>query len=73
MSMSKSAPERRGRPPKGEAAMMPPITIRIPRPMMEAIEAEQEAAAFRGAGKGDVIRELLEEALRSRRAKGRGR
>lgn len=53
--------------------MMPPITIRIPRPMMEAIEAEQEAAAFRGAGKGDVIRELLEEALRSRRAKGRGR
>lgn len=49
----------RGRPPKGDEAMMQPITIRLPQAMMDAIEAEVEKRKMEGIDKATVIREWL--------------
>jgi hypothetical protein len=55
----------RGRPKKGERAMMEALTIRFPSPIMrevEAIQAERRDQPEKGA----VIRELVVEALDAR-------
>lgn len=51
-----------GRPPKHADAMLAPVTIRFPKPMMEAIEAIQ-AGRLDAPDKGAVVRELVAEAL----------
>ena len=69
--MSKSEPRRMGRPPKGDEAMLSPITIRFPRAMLEAISAIQ-ASRMDEPERGQVVRELVAEALQAR-AKKTGR
>lgn len=59
-------PRPRGRPPKHDEAMLARINIRVPKPVMEAIEAVR-AERKDGADVAQVIRELLVEALEERR------
>lgn len=54
-----------GRPPKQGEAFLSPITVRFPRPMMEAIEAIM-VDRMDQPDKGQVIRELVAEALAAR-------
>jgi hypothetical protein len=56
---------RLGRPPKYGDALMTPITIRLPAPMMVAIESIQ-AGRMDAPDKSGVIRELLAEAIGQR-------
>ena len=64
--MTKRAVKRgRGRPPMGEKALMEPISIRFPTPMMRAIEAIA-AKRMDQPDKAAVIRELVAEALEAR-------
>lgn len=56
-SMVKVKP-RMGRPPKGNEAMMEPITVRLPKPMSVAIAAIQ-ATRIDAPDKATVIRELI--------------
>lgn len=71
-----SMPTRRvGRPAKGEAALLGPITLRFPKPVLEEIRAiVAERAAIDGADQSTVVRELVSKALAMERlAKGRTR
>lgn len=66
------APRRPGgRPPAGDRAMLSPITIRFPTPMMQQIE-EIMAARLDSPDKGAIVRELVAEALDAR-AKRKGK
>lgn len=62
---AKIAKRKPGRP-AGEAPPMVQLAIRIPRPMLEAIDAEV-AARFDQPDRTAVIRELLADALKSKR------
>lgn len=53
---------KRGRPPKGAEAMLAPVTVRFPAPMMREIEAIQ-ASRMDAPDKGQVIRELVARGL----------
>jgi Arc/MetJ-type ribon-helix-helix transcriptional regulator len=55
----------KGRPPREGEAMLEPITVRLPKAMMERIDAIVEKRALEGVDKSSVIRELLARALRS--------
>lgn len=50
--------KRQGRPPKGNEAMMTPITIRLPRAIHEHVETMM-AKRMDAPDKATVIRELL--------------
>lgn len=52
----------RGRPPKNAEAMFERINIRVPKPIMEKIDALHRTRSD-GADKAQVIRELLVKAL----------
>jgi hypothetical protein len=52
-----------GRPPKGDDAMLQPITIRLPAEMMRQIEVLR-AGRLDAPDKSTIIRELLAKALR---------
>lgn len=56
---------RMGRPPKSEDAMMAPITVRFPKPMMEEIERIM-GERMDQPDKGQVIRELVAEGISKR-------
>jgi hypothetical protein len=61
--MSKDDAKRsRGRPPKDAEAMFDRINIRVPRPIMEKIDALHRSRGD-GADKAQIIRELLVKAL----------
>lgn len=53
-----------GRPPKGDEAMMNPVTVRFPKAMSEAIDKLQ-AERMDAPDKGQVIRELVAFALQA--------
>jgi len=57
-----NAPKKRGRPPKGDDALLDRINIRVPREMMRMIEAISDERIDRPE-KAQVIRELLAQAL----------
>jgi hypothetical protein len=59
---------KRGRPPKGAEAMLAPVTVRFPVPMMREIEAIQ-ASRMDAPDKGQVIRELVAKGLEKQRRK----
>lgn len=52
----------RGRPPKHGSAMLEPVTIRLPPPMMRRIEKIM-ASRLDAPDKSTVIRELIAKAL----------
>ena len=54
-----------GRPPKGDEVMLNPITVRFPAPMMAAIEKLQ-TERMDAPDKGQIIRELVAEALQAK-------
>jgi Arc/MetJ-type ribon-helix-helix transcriptional regulator len=56
-------PKTRGRPPKGEEALMQPITIRLPPEMVARID-EMRAGRLDAPDKSTIIRELLAKALK---------
>ena len=58
------APKKRGRPPKEASAMLSPVTLRLPKPMMDEIDAIVEARSLEGVDKATVIRELIAKGLR---------
>ena len=61
--MPKDEPKRkRGRPPKSAEAMFERINIRVPRSIMQKIDALHRARVD-GADKAQVIRELLARAV----------
>lgn len=66
--MSKSP--KRGRPPKGAEAMMEPITVRFPPAMMREIE-EIQTTRMDAPDKGQVVRELIAQALADRKQRGK--
>jgi hypothetical protein len=49
--------------------MMTPITIRFPEPMMREIEAIAAARSLEQPDKGQIVRELIAEALAARKKK----
>jgi hypothetical protein len=51
-----------GRPPRGEEAMLQPVTIRLPAEMVRQIEALR-AGRLDAPDKSTLIRELLAKAL----------
>jgi hypothetical protein len=51
-----------GRPPKGDDAMLQPVTIRLPAEMVRQIEALR-AGRLDAPDKSTLIRELLAKAL----------
>lgn len=53
----------RGRPLKGDAPMLVPITIRLPAQLNAEIEKIVDQQSLSGADKSTVIRELLAEAV----------
>jgi hypothetical protein len=57
-----------GRPPLDGKALMRPIPVRFPEAMIEAIDAIR-AARMDAPDKGQVIRELVAEALAARAKK----
>lgn len=59
-----------GRPPKGEAAMMKPITIRLPESMRDAIDAYR-ADRVDGPDFATATRELIAEGLRAKPKRAR--
>lgn len=68
--MKKTKPRGRGRPPKtGNKAMMVALTVRFPEPMNAEIEAIMASRPMEQPEKGQVVRELIAEALEAR-AKG---
>jgi hypothetical protein len=58
--------KRMGRPPKGEEAMMAPITIRLPAAMRAEIDAIQ-AARMDAPDTAAVVRELIAEGLKAKK------
>jgi len=57
--------KKRGRPPKqGDAAMLEPVTIRLPPEMARKIEA-LKAGRLDAPDKSTIIRELLAKALKN--------
>lgn len=54
----------RGRPPKDKSAMLAPITLRLPAPMMAQIEAIIKARSMEGVDKATVVRELIAKGLK---------
>jgi hypothetical protein len=58
----------RGRPFKGDAGLMKPISIRFPPPMMKEIEAIQ-SARMDAPELSAIVRELVAEALTARAAR----
>lgn len=56
----------RGRPPKGGSALLSRINIRVPMPVMVAIEDIRDERKD-GVELSQIIRELLVEALENRR------
>ena len=71
--MQKAKTRGRGRPPKSGRAMMSPITVRFPEPMMCEIEAIAALRAMEQPDKGQIIRELIAEALSARAKTGAGK
>lgn len=57
-----------GRPPKSDAAMLAPIMVRFPGPMVEEID-RIVAQRLDQPDRSSVIRELIAEALIARRRK----
>lgn len=57
----------RGRPPLDEEALMTPRTVRFSKPMMREIEAIREQRALEQPDFGQVVRELVAEALEHRK------
>lgn len=68
MSKTSKSKPRMGRPPKGDKAMLQPTTVRLPAPMLAEIDSIV-ASRYDAPERGAVIRELLAEALATRRAK----
>lgn len=66
--MKKQQSRSRGRPPKGDAPMLVPITIRLPLQLNAEIEKIVDQQSLAGADKSTVIRELLAEAVMMRLA-----
>lgn len=64
-------PKRPGRPPLGMEALMTPRTIRLPRVLLEEIEAIQRSRQMDQPEFGQIVRELLAEAVHARKARGR--
>lgn len=65
--MSKNKTRGPGRPPKtGDKAMMISLTVRFPEPMNAEIEAIQASRPMEQPDKGQVVRELIAEALEAR-------
>lgn len=50
--------KKMGRPPKGDEAMLNPVTVRLPPALLERFE-ELVAARQDGASKGQVLREVI--------------
>jgi metal-responsive CopG/Arc/MetJ family transcriptional regulator len=63
--IAKKDTRARGRPPKAEAATMDQIAIRLPKPMLAAID-DAIAGRLDGKSRSDFIRELIAEALEAR-------
>jgi hypothetical protein len=61
----RAAKRGRGRPPIGGKALMAPLSIRFPAPMMEQIEGIA-ARRLDQPDKASLIRELVAEALEAR-------
>ena len=61
-------PKKMGRPPKHGRALMVPVTIRFPVDMMDYIE-QVMTARMDHPEKGQVIRELVAEAIAARKGK----
>jgi hypothetical protein len=66
--MAKKSKRGPGRPPLDVKAMMRPIPVRFPEPMIAEIEAIM-AARMDQPDKGAVIRELVAEAIEARKAR----
>jgi hypothetical protein len=68
--MKKAAKTRgkMGRPTITEAPLSQPVNVRLPGPMLEAIERIR-AGRMDAPDRGSVIRELLAEAIEARAAK----
>ncbi len=65
--MVKASVRGRGRPPiAGDKAMMSPITVRFPAPMMREIDAIMVSRPLEQPDKGQIVRELIAEALAAR-------
>ncbi|MBA2126731.1 hypothetical protein DLM45_10955 [Hyphomicrobium methylovorum] len=68
--MKQTGSRGRGRPPKvGGKAMLRPITVRFPEPMMRAIEEIVASRPMEQPEKGQIVRELIAEALAARATK----
>ncbi len=60
-------PKKRGRPPTGRD---PSIVVRFPLPIIEAVD---EVAKDRDITRSDVIREAVEDAVRHKLEKAKGK
>jgi hypothetical protein len=60
--MERDTKATRGRPPKGDDAMLQPVTIRLPAEMVRQIEVIR-AGRLDAPDKSTIIRELLAKAL----------
>lgn len=58
-----------GRPPLGEESLMTPRTIRLPRALLEEIDAIREARPLDRPEFGQIVRELLAEAVTARKTR----
>ncbi len=61
----------RGRPPLESEALLTARTVRFSKAMMREIEAIREERALEQPDFGQVVRELISEALRNRKSRGR--
>lgn len=60
-------PRRPGRPPLGAEALMKPRTVRLTQAMLDEIDAIKESRVLDGPEFGQVVRELLAEAIAARK------
>ncbi len=62
--MMQATKRPRGRSPKDNVAMLEPVTIRLPAPMVRQLEAIQ-AKRLDAPDKSTLIRELLAKAIKA--------
>lgn len=65
--MTKPAKPKRGRPPLEDTALLAPKTVRFSKPMVREIEAIRAERALEQPDFGQVVRELVAEALERRK------
>lgn len=61
--------KRKGRPPKAKSAMLAPVTLRLPKAVLEELDMRVADRANEGIDRATVIREVMAAGLEATRKK----